>query len=261
LLIEGFSSLAQPVRPSEAVDLQQKLMALANLQKIDLEIAAVRKAAEGYPRQLAEMEKELTSARGALETERNRLLELDRNRRTLEQKMTDEKDKVRKWEARLAEQRTTREYAALAREIDIAKKTNQTMVEELAELGKSQAAAREAVRGKEQELAARQDTLAGAMAQLRKSIAEVQGQIRTLEEQRAKSTSSVDKIFLHRYDAVRKRRMPALVAVLAPGVCQGCNMNVPPQLYNVLRSTLGTDVCPSCHRIIYASEALESANS
>ncbi|HEX4620762.1 MAG TPA: C4-type zinc ribbon domain-containing protein, partial [Myxococcaceae bacterium] len=41
------------------------------------------------------------------------------------------------------------------------------------------------------------------------------------------------------------------------GTCQGCNMNVPPQLYNTLRSTLGTDICPSCHRIIYAAEALE----
>jgi len=56
---------------------------------------------------------------------------------------------------------------------------------------------------------------------------------------------------------VKKRRLPALVPVLPPGTCQGCNMNVPPQLYNTLRSTLGTDICPSCHRIIYAAEALE----
>ena len=238
--------------------MQQKLKALANLQKIDLEIASVRKAAEAYPRQLAEFERELGAARSALEAERSRLLELDRERRALEQKMADEKDKVRKWEARLSEQRTTREYAALAREVDIAKKSNQTMVEELAELGKTHAAGREAVRTKEQELAARQDTIGGAMAQLRKSIADAQGQVRALEEQRAKTSSAVDKHLLHRYDAVRKRRMPALVALLAPGTCQGCNMNVPPQLYNVLRSTLGTDVCPSCHRIIYASEALDS---
>ena len=33
---------------------------------------------------------------------------------------------MRKWEARLNELKTPREYAALARELDIAKKTNQT---------------------------------------------------------------------------------------------------------------------------------------
>ena len=46
------------------------------------------------------------------------------------------------------------------------------------------------------------------------------------------------------------------VAVQA-GTCQGCNMNVPPQLYNTLRTGLGTDICPACHRIIYAAEAIE----
>ena len=237
--------------------MQEKLSALVNLQKVDLEIASLRKAAETYPKQLAELEKELTAAKAAVETERGRLLEVERQKRTLEQNIADEKDKVRKWEGRLAEQRTTREYAALAREIDIAKKTNQTMVEDLDERGKTLTAAREAVKTKEQEWAARQDSIGGRMAELKKQTSSAQSDVKTLEEKRSKLAASVDKQLLHRYDVVKRRRMPALVPVLAPGTCQGCNMNVPPQLYNTLRSTLGTDICPSCHRIIYAAEALD----
>ena len=60
-----------------------------------------------------------------------------------------------------------------------------------------------------------------------------------LEEKRGKVTGSVDGTLLKRYETVRKKRMPVLVAVIG-GTCQGCNMNVPPQLYNTLRSTLGT---------------------
>jgi len=237
--------------------LQEKLSALVNLQKVDLEIASLRKAAETYPKQLAELEKELNAAKAAVEAERSRLLDVERQKRTLEQNIADEKDKVRKWEARLAEQRTTREYAALAREIDIAKKTNQTMVEDLDELGKTLGAAREAVKAKEQEWAARQDSIGGRMAELKKQMSSAHSDVKTLEEKRSKLAGSVDKQLLHRYDVVKRRRMPALVPVLAPGTCQGCNMNVPPQLYNTLRSTLGTDICPSCHRIIYAAEALD----
>ena len=55
-----------------------------------------------------------------------------------------------------------------------------------------------------------------------------------------------------------RRSCPRWWRVVA-GTCQGCNMNVPPQLYNTLRTTLGTDVCPSCNRIIYAVEALGDA--
>jgi len=237
--------------------LQEKLSALVNLQKVDLEIASLRKAAETYPKQLAELEKELNAAKAAVEAERSRLLDVERQKRTLEQNIADEKDKVRKWEARLAEQRTTREYAALAREIDIAKKTNQTMVEDLDELGKTLGAAREAVKAKEQEWAARRDSIGGRMAELKKQMSSAHSDVKTLEEKRSKLAGSVDKQLLHRYDVVKRRRMPALVPVLAPGTCQGCNMNVPPQLYNTLRSTLGTDICPSCHRIIYAAEALD----
>ncbi|HEY8208127.1 MAG TPA: C4-type zinc ribbon domain-containing protein [Myxococcaceae bacterium] len=237
--------------------MREKLKALAELQKVDLEIQSLKKSAEVHPKQVTELEKELAAARSAVEAERARLADVERQKRSLEQNIQDEKDKVKKWETRLAEQRSTREYAALAREIDIAKKANQTMAEELVELGKTLTAAREAAKVKEQEFAARQDQIGGKLSELKQKIDESQGQVQELEEKRGKVTGSVDGTLLRRYDTIRKKRMPALVSVIG-GTCQGCNMNVPPQLYNTLRSTLGSDVCPSCHRIIYASEALEA---
>jgi predicted nucleic acid-binding Zn-ribbon protein len=238
--------------------LQEKLKALLELQKVDLEISALRKSAEVYPKQTAELERELTMARSALEAERAQLLEVDRQKRTLEQNITDEKDKVKKWEARLAEQRSTREYSALAREIDIAKKAQLSMAEQLSEMTKSIGAAREAVRAKEQELAGRQDQIGGKLRELREKSQGLDNQVKELEALRTKTVTHVDRTLLHRYDTVRKKRLPALVSVVA-GTCQGCNMNVPPQLYNTLATTLGVDLCPSCHRMICAQAVFESA--
>jgi hypothetical protein len=240
---------------SEAATLREKLKALAELQKVDLEVAALRKAADIHPRQIAELERELGAARSAIEAERSRVADIERQKAQLEQNITDEKDKVKKWEARLAEQRSTREYSALAREIDIAKKANLTMADELVELVKTLGAAREAVKGKETEFAAKQQQLVTRMTELRAKLSEAESQVKQLEGQRSGVAAAVDPNLLRRYDAVRKKKLPALVGVVA-GTCQGCNMNVPPQLYNTLRTSLGTDVCPSCHRIIYAVEAL-----
>jgi len=233
-------------------------MALADLQRIDLEAANLRKAAEVYPRQMAELERELGTARAAVEAERARLLDVERQRRTLEQNIADEKEKVKKWEGRLAEQRSTREYAALAREIDIAKKANATMAEELAELGKGMASLREAVKQKEQEHLGRVEQVGSQLAELRKQSEGFAVQVKALDARRALAAGKVHPPLLQRYETVRRRRMPALVTVVA-GTCQGCNMNVPPQLYNTLKTTLGTDLCPSCHRIICAPEAIEPA--
>lgn len=237
--------------------MREKLKALAELQKVDLEVASLRKAADVHPRQLAELERELGAARSAIEAERNRVADIERQKTTLEQNITDEKDKVKKWEARLAEQRSTREYSALAREIDIAKKANQTMADELVELSKTLGAAREAVKVKEAEFATRQEQLSSRMAELRSKQSQAEGQVKTLEGKRSEVSSRVDPTLLRRYETVRKKKLPAMVGVVN-GTCQGCNMNVPPQLYNNLRVSLGTDVCPSCNRIIYAIEALET---
>lgn len=236
--------------------MQEKLKALAELQKVDLEVAALRKAADVYPRQLAELERELGTARSAVESVRSRVADLERQRAALEQNIADEKDKVKKWEARLSEQRSTREYSALAREIDIAKKANQTMAEELVELTRQLTAEREAAKGKEADFAARQQQLGGRMTELRGKQAEAEAQVKALDGRRAGVAAGVDATLLRRYETVRKKKLPALVGVVQ-GTCQGCNMNVPPQLYNTLVVTLGTDVCPSCHRIICAMEALE----
>jgi uncharacterized protein len=241
--------------------LREKLKALAELQKVDMEAATLRKAADVHPRQIAELERELGAARSAIEAERARVADIERQKLQLEQNIADEKDKVKKWEARLAEQRSTREYSALAREIDIAKKANLTMADELVELTKSLATAREAVKGKEAEFSSRQQQLAGRMTELRSKLADAESQVKQLEGQRSGVSGKVDATLLRRYEAIRKKKLPALVGVAAGGTCQGCNMNVPPQLYNQLRTSLGTDVCPSCNRIIYAVEALAEPTS
>src|SRR5215217_6040856 len=187
----------------EAATLREKLKALAELQNVDLEVASLRKAADVHPRQIAELERELGVARSAIEAERNRVLDIERQKAALEQNITDEKDKVKKWEARLAEQRSTREYSALAREIDIAKKANLTMAEQLVELTKTLGAAREAIKGKELDFATKQGQLAARMNEIRAKLGSAEGQVKELEGRRAGVAAHVDSNLLRRYDSVK----------------------------------------------------------
>jgi predicted nucleic acid-binding Zn-ribbon protein len=237
--------------------LREKLLALAALQKVDVDAAVLKKNADGYPREIAELEKQLAAQRAAVDAERARLDDLDRQKTTLEQTIADDKDKVRKWEARLTEQRSTREYSALAREIDIAKKGQQTMGEEVVELGRQSTLQREVVRQKEAEFRAKTKDLLERVEGLKAKLAEVERQAKDVATRRAEVAKAVDHELLRRYDNIRRKRMPALVAVVAPGTCTGCRMNIRPQMYNQLVASRGVDVCPSCSRIIYAAEVLD----
>ena len=239
--------------------MRDKLLALAALQKVDLDIAALKKNAEVYPREMSELEKQLNAAKASVDAERTRLEQLESQRRTLEQTITDDKDKVRKWEGRLTEQRSTREYSALAREIDIAKKGQVTMAEEVQELGRQAVVQREVVKTKESEFTVKTKDLVDRITALKGKLAEVEAEVKIVDGQRATAAKVVDEKLLRQYEVVRKKRMPAMVPVNHPGTCGGCRMNIPAQRFNTLVATKGIDTCPSCTRIIYAAETLDAS--
>ena len=241
----------------EDAALDAKLKALEELQKIDLSVLDLQRSGEAFPKRLAELETELKAAKAAWDVEEKRVDDNERQRRDLEQRLNDEKEKVKKWEARLTEQRTTREYSALAREIDIAKKANITLGEELANLTKLREEIETAALGKQEAYDAKQRTVGAEADDLRKKIGELDGRIAELNLKRADEVTKVDASVLGRYESIRRKRMPALSPVV-DGTCTGCRMRIPPQLYNQLMTGLPFDVCRSCARIIYVDKTPKS---
>src|SRR3982074_1385482 len=120
--------------PGRSTLSREKLKALEELQGVDLKIRDLAAEGEKPPPGLKRLEGERNQAKVALDAARGRLADNERARRQQQDLLGLEKDKVRKWESRLNERKTPREYAALARELDIAKKTNQTAAEELTRL-------------------------------------------------------------------------------------------------------------------------------
>ena len=90
----------------------------------------------------------------------------------------------------------------------------------------------------------------------RARMAELEAKIGELRGERNKLATAVKPDVLKRYSAIRMRRGLAVVAV-KNGTCQGCNMNIPPQLYIILQRGVSIETCPSCSRIIYWEEIMK----
>lgn len=238
------------------MSVKEKLKGLEALQTVDLQILDLQKAGEAYPKRLAELDAELASARSALEAERARLTDNEKLRRDKEAEITSEKDKTKKWEARLAEMRTTREYAALAREIDISKKAILNLEEENKALVEGATAIRNALLEKEAELRRRDDASAAERTDLTAKIGSLASQVRELTEKRNEVAKGVDPEVIGKYEYVRKKRGTGMVPVVN-GICKGCRMRLPPQLQNILRAGATIESCPSCQRLIYAEELMK----
>jgi predicted nucleic acid-binding Zn-ribbon protein len=236
--------------------LKEKLKALEELQQIDLELNEIQAAIAAHPARRTELEAAVVAARKAWEQEQGRLDQNEKERRQLESLLGMERDKVKKWEGRLGEIRTPREYAALSREIDIAKKTNEGQAEAVKELTAAAEGLRKAVEIREEELSEKEATAQASLEELEKKRAADEEKARALDARRAEAAKVVDPALLSKYENIKRRRAGVAVAPVVGMTCKGCHRNIPPQLAIVLQRANTIETCPSCHRIIYSAEAV-----
>jgi predicted nucleic acid-binding Zn-ribbon protein len=65
----------------------------------------------------------------------------------------------------------------------------------------------------------------------------------------------IDPQLLKKYLIIKEQHQGGLAVVpVKDAVCYGCNVNLPPQLYNELFRCDSLKFCPNCHRIIYLKE-------
>jgi predicted nucleic acid-binding Zn-ribbon protein len=233
---------------------REKLKALEDLQKIDLKIRDLSAEAERHPARLKQIELERTQAKSALDSTRGKLADNERARRQNEQLLQIERDKVRKWESRLNELKTPREYAALARELDIAKKTNTTAEEELKRLLGEYDDLRKQVGTGEAALSEREAVVAREGQEIQGELDSVQTQMKELQAERLRLIEHCDRSLVSRYERIRKQRGGVALVQVVGGTCKGCQRNIPPQMANNLLTSNEILSCPNCHRFIYAAE-------
>jgi uncharacterized protein len=238
------------------LSLREKLKALEELQQIDLETTGVRGEAQGVPLRRAEIEAALVVAKKAYEAEQSRLEDNERERRQIETLLGMERDKVRKWEGRLGEIKTPREYAALSREIDIAKKTNDSQSENLKQLANVAIEMRKGLETSAEALSEKEMAAQEELEALARREAEFAGRLRDLEARRAEAAKKVDPALLSRYENIKRKRAGVAVCPVIGNTCRGCNRNIPPQLGIILRRADSVESCPNCNRIIYSAEAV-----
>ena len=233
---------------------REKLKALEELQHVDLKIRDLTAAAERHPARLKQIEGDRTQAKAALDGVRGKLADNERARKQNEQLLGLEKEKVKKWESRLNELKTPREYAALARELDIAKKTNETAELDLKRLVGEYDDLKKGVGEGEKVLAGKDEVVAHEGKEIGALLAGVEAQMKELQAERTRLAASCDKGILSKYERIRKQRGGVAVVPVVGGTCKGCQMNLPPQMANNLRTGSDIMTCPSCHRFIYAAD-------
>jgi len=237
--------------------LRDQLRRLEDLQRHDARIQELENALKAIPTKLASTQNDLARVEGLLATERQALAETERYHGEQKGLFTDDEQQVAAGKHKLSQAKNSKEYMAAQREIEQRRESLTGREAEIGKLVEAIDAKKKLLSERATDVQALRDSIGKDVEAARGRIAELEGKIAELRKERDALATGVKPEVLKRYSTIRLRRGLAVVSV-RNGTCQGCNMNIPPQLYNVLQRGLSIETCPSCHRIIYWEDLMKA---
>jgi hypothetical protein len=233
------------------LQLKEEIQRLKDLQEVDLEISRIEKAitagSEGLSSRKAAIEKRQTD----ISEYADKLAAGESRRRELEAAVEDANLMIKDRQNKLMKVQTNREYQSILKEIDDAKSDNRQRDDELVHLLEQ---AEYVQRKMDDQVALRAEEEAeynADMAQLEKESVSLNSQLAKLQKTREAKAKKVKENLLRKYDQIRVKREGLAMVGVNRGVCHGCYMNVPPQLYNDLLREDKLHSCPACNRLLY----------
>lgn len=237
----------------------QTLKSLVAIQEFDIRIRDLEKDRRQIPTRLNEIDQILGKARSELSGQKNQHNEAELARRMGESDLRAEKEKIKKWEVRLSEIKNNRDYQALSREIEAARKANLGIEDEILRKMQELEDLKKSILQKEEEFARIEKELSGERADLEKKLASLNARLLQEETVRREAVQGVEPRWLEQYEIIRQRRDGVAAVPVLDEHCQGCHMGIPPQLYNMVLRGEEIETCPYCARILYYELALKGS--
>lgn len=221
------------------------------LQDVEVQIFRAEAGLKELPKELEEIDSIIQARKRSLDAVDEEIAELNKRREPLEADLKENQTILNAADARIKRIKTNKEFLALQREGDIAKKRKVDIEEQLLSLME-----RIEIRTKDREkilktfevdrtvLDEKKDNLLSNQQELERVIAVLKDKIGELREK-------VDHVLLSKYDRIKEKRKGLVVVQCVDGVCRGCHMHIPPQLYNELVRADKLITCPVCQRILY----------
>ena len=242
--------------------LHAQIEILASLQTVDREIKEQTGLKQGLLSELQTREREIQAKQKEVDALTAACAEKEKLRAEKDRVFQDEGKKAMDKRMRMNRIKNSKELQALQREIDLMRQSNGDLEEELIKIMQEIDAIKTSIQGKEAEMAALREAWQSQQQELEGQIRGIDQAVSEALSRRQSIAANLARDLISRYELIFSRRGGTAVVEVAGGICQGCFMNIPPQLSNEIIRSDKIHLCPSCQRIVYVKPApLEEAKS
>ncbi len=229
----------------------QKLLAL---QKVDQQIASLRKDIDSLPAEEARRRRRLDDLDKVRTERKEALARAEVDVRTMDKTIKQSDDEVKKLTDRLNVVRNNAEYQAILFQIESVKKERDQTQERCLELIEQLDGLREAAEAAAKAADAERQVFDEFLAEAEKLRAERGEAVRAVETRRQGLADGVPPEVLEDYTTLFRTRNGMAVAAVENRFCQGCYTQI---ITNDLARLMGGSsivTCGSCQRILYLAK-------
>ncbi len=224
---------------------------MIRLQQIDLKLRAVNHVIEAFPSRMAAAELPLRESQVLLSNSKQKLESFEKKKRDKERELEEIDDKIKKLKSRTVEIKTNKEYQALLKEIESFEEQRSAREDEILVVMEESDIASKQIKAEEAKFKIAKDKVKASRKKLEDEKSEVEKELVIVKEERSGIARTIDKEIYELYMSLMEACNGLAVTEARGEICQGCNMNIPPQLFVEIKKNEEIISCPQCRRLLY----------
>ena len=231
--------------------MKEKLLLLIKIQECDSLLVKLSAKKKTLPEELEKLDKEFIAFEEGIKKNKVKYDELKSRHVENENKIKKINDGIVKTKERMLEVKNNKEYQAMLKEIETAESSRgeveTAIISLLEELDKLSAL----VKKDEEILQQNKNKYEQEKKTMEDDLNAVDTDVADWEQKRIELQKIIPDELMLQYERIKKRNKGIGVTSVWKAVCNGCHMNIPPQLYNEVQRSDELFSCPNCNRIIY----------
>lgn len=238
--------------------MQEKILALYELQKIDSKIDGINKVKGELPLEVQDLEDEMAGMKTRIEHINAEIEELNSLTKQRKREVDQAKIMIGNYKEQQNNVRNNREYDAISKEIEYQELEIELAEKRLKEYAGGIKAKKLQLEEAENQMKEREADLAAKKAELEGIEAETAPLVEEYGVQEAQAKEKIDERLLAAYERIRRNvRNGLAVVTVKRDACGGCFNRIPPQRQADIRQGKKIIVCEYCGRILVADPEVE----
>ncbi len=237
-------------------NIKDQIEILVKLQSIETETVNIKSTLGKIPERLNILDADLRAFEQTIADQESLVDALKKKYRGYESDAQMNLSRVKQTEAKLRAVKTNKEYQSLLKEIEDAKAKNSKIEDEMIECLDRIDEIEENITSKKAGYIELSERIGNAKEHIKEEEEQGKKRLAALDSEWKDVSSNVEPELLKKYCTIKEQYKRGLAIVpVKSAVCHGCNVNLPPQLYNELHACDTLKFCPNCQRIIYLEDS------